>query len=134
MPDDYPHDAPTVLVPRRVLVIDDHRDTTASLVTLLTVAGHLACGVTSAFAAFDVLLKFDPEVCLVDLRMPLMDGFETATRLRVVLGPRVRMLAISGELRAAADPRAAAVFERVFTKPLDVPNLLREIADALPVD
>jgi CheY-like chemotaxis protein len=123
--------APTVVAPRRVLVIDDHHDTAESLAVLLAADGHDARAVRSAFTAFDALAGFDPEVCLIDLRMPLMDGFETAARLRTILGPRVRLLAITGELAAAADPRAAA-FERVFAKPLDVDELLRAVAAGPP--
>jgi CheY-like chemotaxis protein len=67
----------------------------------------------------------------VDLRMPTMDGFETAVRLLTILGPHVRLLAITGELTEAADPRTAA-FERVLTKPLDMPELLRAVADKPP--
>ena len=127
--DPIPPDDPTVVYQRRVLVIDDHPDTAESLAVLLTAAGHYALPVTSAVKAFDALFKFDPQVCLVDLRMPGLDGFEAARRLRVVLGSHVRMLAITGELSAAEDPRAAA-FDRVFTKPPDVPALLRAVADA----
>jgi CheY-like chemotaxis protein len=119
--------------PRRVLIIDDHPDTAASLAVLLSANGHHARATRSAFAAFHALAAFDPDVCLVDLRMPLMDGFETAIRLRVILGPHVRIMAITGELRAAADPRAEELFERVFAKPLDVGELLRAIVDAPPV-
>jgi CheY-like chemotaxis protein len=126
-----PHDAPTVLAPRRVLVIDDHPDTAESLAVLLAVNGHEAKATISAFAAFDALLSFDPDVCLVDLRMPLMDGFETAARLRVILGPRVRIFAITGELAAVLDPRVE-VFEQVFTKPLDPSELLRAVVDSPP--
>ncbi len=124
-------DAPTVVTPRRVLVIDDHPDTAASLAVLLSARGHLTRATRSAFAAFTALAEFDPHVCLIDLRMPLMDGFETAERLRSILGPHVRLLAITGELKAAAYPRTAA-FERVFTKPLDVGELLRAIVDSPP--
>jgi two-component system, OmpR family, response regulator len=124
-------DAPTAATPRRVLVIDDHLDTAASLAVLLDAVGHDARAARSAFAAFDTLAEFDPDVCLVDLRMPMMDGFETAVRLLVILGPHVRLLAMTGEPRAAADPRTAA-FERVFAKPLDVPELLRAVAESPP--
>jgi CheY-like chemotaxis protein len=119
-------DPPAVTAPRRVLVIDDHPDTADSLALILASAGHDARAVRSAFAAFDVLFGFDPDVCLVDLRMPVMDGFEAARRLRVILGPHVRLLAITGELAAVADPRAAA-FERVLAKPIDVAELLRAL-------
>lgn len=126
-----PHDAPTVLTGRRVLVVDDHPDTASSLAVLLAMHGHDARAALSAFAAFHALLEFDPEVCLVDLRMPMMDGFETAKRLRVILGPHVRLMAITGELRAALDPRGT-IFERVFNKPLDVPELLRAVGGTPP--
>jgi CheY-like chemotaxis protein len=128
----FPHDAPTTLTPRRVLVIDDHVDAASSLAVLMAVNGHDARAAASAFAAFSALAEFDPDVCLVDLRMPMMDGFETAARLRIILGHRVRLLAITGELSAAADPRTAMLFKRVFTKPLDVPALLQAVADAPP--
>ena len=82
-------------------------------------------------AAFHSLAAFDPDMCLVDLRMPLMDGFETAARLRMILGPHVRLLAITGELAAARDPRTA-MFERVLTKPLDAGELLQAITDRPP--
>jgi CheY-like chemotaxis protein len=127
----FPNGSSTAPVRRRVLVIDDHVDTATSLAVLLAAHGHHARAARSAFAAFHALAEFDPEVCLVDLRMPLMDGFETAARLRMILGPHVRLLAITGELVAALDPRAE-VFERVFTKPLDVGELLRAIADSPP--
>jgi CheY-like chemotaxis protein len=137
MPADYANpapltsDPPAVTALRRVLVIYDHPDTADSLALLLSVAGHDARSVRSAYAAFDVLVGFDPEVCLVDLRMPAMDGFEAALRLRVILGPHVRLLAITGEPEAAADPRAV-VFEQVFTKPIDMTEVLWELADVPP--
>jgi CheY-like chemotaxis protein len=112
-----------------VLVIDDHPDTAQSLAQLISAAGHEARAVRSAFAAFDALADFDPDVCLVDLLMPVMDGFEAARRLRVILGPHVRLLAITGVPAAAADPRAA-VFGRVFTKPINTTELLSALATA----
>jgi two-component system, OmpR family, response regulator len=131
MPTDQSTPATIGTQSRRVLVVDDHTDTAASLAVLLAANGHQARAAGSAFAAFDVLAEFDPEVCLIDLRMPLMDGFETADRLRMILGPRVRLLAITGELAAASDSRAAR-FEQVFTKPLAVAELLRAVASGPP--
>jgi CheY-like chemotaxis protein len=123
----HPPDAPIAVAPRRVLVVDDHPDAATSLAVILTAAGHDALPVRSAFTAIEALMAFDPDVCLVNLRMPRMAGFEAAARLWVILGPHVRLLAITGEPEAAADARAAA-FERVFAKPIDVAELLRALA------
>jgi CheY-like chemotaxis protein len=112
----------------KVLVLDDHRDTAESLGLLLGLHGHDVRAVTSAYAAFDALADFAPDVWLVDVRMPGMDGYEVARRVREALGPGARVLALTGELEAAADPRAA-VFDRVFTKPPDLEELLGAVAE-----
>lgn len=124
-------DTPIAAARRRVLVIDDHPDTADSLALLLVLAGHAALPARCALTAFEALRTFDPDACVVDLRMPDMDGFEAACRLRVILGPRVRLIAITGELGAAADPRVA-VFERVLTKPIDMAEMLRELEGEPP--
>jgi CheY-like chemotaxis protein len=111
----------------KVLILDDHPDTAESLAVLLSVYGHDVQAMTSGYAAFDALAGFTPDVCLLDIRMPGMDGFQVAARMREVLGPGVRLLGITGELQAAVDPRAE-VFDRVFTKPPDPRELLRAVA------
>jgi CheY-like chemotaxis protein len=111
----------------RVLVVDDNPDAAESLAILLRCDGHDVRAVTGAFPAFDVLAEFTPDVCLLDLRMPVLDGFTLAERLREELGPRVRLLALTGEQAAASDPRAG-VFERVLTKPPDLDELLAAVA------
>ena len=112
----------------KVLVLDDNPDTAESLGILLGLHGHNVRAVTSGYAAFDALADFDPDVCLVDIRMPGMDGYQVASRMRRVLGPSVRVLALTGELGAAADPRSS-VFDHVFIKPPDLGELLGAVAE-----
>lgn len=113
----------------KVLVLDDHRDTAESLGMLLSMRGHDVRAVTSGYSAFDVLDDFEPDVCLLDIRMPGMDGYQVAARMRRLLGPGVRVLALTGVLGAAADPRST-VFDRVFTKPPDLGELLDAVAES----
>ena len=113
----------------RVLVVDDHRDTAESLGIVLGLHGHDVRAVTNGFAAFSAVVDFTPDVCVVDVRMPGMDGFAVAERLRAILGPGVRLVAVTGERTAASDPRAG-VFDRVLTKPLGLGELLGAVAAA----
>jgi CheY-like chemotaxis protein len=110
-----------------VLVVDDHRDTAESLALLLGLEGHDVRAVTSGFAAFSALADFTPDVCVLDIKMPLMDGFAVAVRLREALGPNVRLLALSVEENVGANPRAG-VFDAVFTKPPDLRELFAAVA------
>jgi CheY-like chemotaxis protein len=112
----------------KVLVLDDHPDTAESLGLLLGLYGHDVRAVTSGYAAFDVLDDFAPDVCLLDIRMPGLDGYQVAARMRRLLGPGVRVLALTAEREAAADPRAA-VFDQVFVKPPDLGELLGAVAE-----
>jgi CheY-like chemotaxis protein len=112
----------------KVLVLDDNADGAESLGLLLALHGHEVRAVTTATAAFDALTGFTPDVCLLDVRMPGMNGYQVARRVRAALGPGVRVFALTAELEAADDPRAA-VFDRVFTKPPDLGELLGAVAD-----
>ena len=123
-----PTDNPIVVTRRRVLVIDDHADACESLTVLLSLYGHEARGVTSGYAAFELAPTFGPDVCMVDIRMPFMDGFAVAARLRDLLGPAVRLVAVTGELTTGHDPRRV-VFERILTKPVDPNELLRTVRE-----
>jgi CheY-like chemotaxis protein len=111
----------------KVLVLDDHPDTAESLGMLLSMHGHDVRAMTSGYAAFEALTEFTPDVCLLDIRMPGMDGYEVASRMREALGPSVRLVALTAQREAVADPRAE-VFERVLTKPPDADELFKAVA------
>jgi CheY-like chemotaxis protein len=111
----------------KVLVLDDNADGAESLGLLLGLHGHEVRAVTTAKAAFDALADFTPDVCLLDIRMPEMNGYQVARRVRATLGPDVRVFALTAELEAADDPRST-VFDRVFFKPPDLGELLGAVA------
>jgi CheY-like chemotaxis protein len=70
------------LVPSRVLVVDDCRDTTSSLRLLLSFWGHETWAAEDGPTALLLASVYRPDVVLLDISMPHMDGFELARRLR----------------------------------------------------
>jgi PAS domain S-box-containing protein len=71
---------------RRVLVVDDNADAAESLAMLLRGDGHEVCVTHDGPAALEVAGAFRPEVVLLDIGLPRMDGYEVARRLRRDVG------------------------------------------------
>jgi CheY-like chemotaxis protein len=116
--------------PLRALVVDDHPDAADTLAAVLELLDcpTLACtdGPTALAAAAD----FRPQVCLLDLAMPRMDGLELARRLREQAGGRAMLLvAVTalGDLEARTQT-ALAGFHAHVTKPVDTPTLIDLLA------
>jgi PAS domain S-box-containing protein len=118
---------------RRVLVVDDNRDSAESMEHLLRMWGHdvrtAFDGPTALFTAAD----FIPDVVLLDLGLPRMDGYEVAQRLRGETGLRdVVLVAMTGYGQEEDRRRTqGAGFAHHLVKPAD-PGLLREVIAAVP--
>ncbi len=117
------HDA---AVGKKVLVVDDNADAAETLSQLLELLGHeprTAGDGNAALACFD---EFHPDVVLLDIGLPGMDGYEVARHLRA-RGGSVRLVALTGWGQADDKRRAAeAGFDTHWTKPID-PAKLSEI-------
>ena len=74
--------SPTVFSGHRILVVDDSADCRDSLATMLQMDGNDVRTAPNGAAALEVAASFEPEIVLLDLRMPVMDGYEAARRLR----------------------------------------------------
>jgi PAS domain S-box-containing protein len=84
-------------IARRVLIVDDNRDAAESLTHLLKIAGHEATFVTSGAAALEHAGAALPDIVLLDIGMPGMDGYEVARRLRALPGSsQLRLVAMTG--------------------------------------
>jgi PAS domain S-box-containing protein len=115
------------VVSRRVLIADDNRDAAESLAMLLRMEGHDVTVVhdgRDALAAFDKLL---PEVAILDIGMPELDGFEVARQVRQhSLGRAVTLIAVTGWGQEKDKTQAlAAGFNHHFTKPIAPDQLSR---------
>jgi len=90
------------VAPMRVLVVDDEEDAALSLAELLRSYGHQVHTVFDGQAALEALNNFAPEVVLLDLGLPDIDGYEVAAQLRRRLGQAVRIVAVTGYRREDA--------------------------------
>ena len=108
--------------------MDDNRDAAISLAEFLRLDGHEALAVYSATAALDAMASFKPDVMLLDIGLPEMDGYEVAQRVRAA-GSTVRLVALTGYGQAADMQRTlAAGFEAHLVKPLDLVALGKVVA------
>src|SRR5436309_1713733 len=72
--------------PLRILVVDDIRDAADSLTLLLQLLGHEARAVYDSVTALRVACSLRPEVVLLDIGLPDLDGYEVSRRLRQQVG------------------------------------------------
>ena len=83
--------------PRRILVADDNPDALESLALLLECDGHEVWKAANGAEACDVAAQQRPELALLDLGMPVVDGYEAARRMRAQpWGREMRIVALSG--------------------------------------
>jgi CheY-like chemotaxis protein len=108
-----------------VPVVDDNKDLAESLAMLLEVRGHQVCVAPDGPAALAAAERFAPEVVLLDLSLPGMDGYEVARRLRRLPGAgRVALVALTGWPQEEDRRRSVgAGFDEYLVKPADLATL-----------
>src|SRR5690606_10841687 len=110
---------------RRILIVDDNDDAAASLAKLLEHAGHEVRDVRDGRSALDIVREFAPDVVLLDIGLPDMDGWELARALRsdYKIGP-IKHIDISGYGQAADRRRSRdAGIDQHLTKPVDYASI-----------
>jgi signal transduction histidine kinase len=115
----------------RVLVIDDNADAADVIGLLVEDMGGTVRVVKDGVSGLAALADFRPEVVLLDIGMPGMDGYETCRRMRATPGPRIGIVAITG-WGQEHDKRLAveAGFDAHITKPAD-PSKIRDVIRAV---
>jgi CheY-like chemotaxis protein len=108
----------------RVLVVDDDDGCTSALGELLAGAGREVRVTNSGTRALAECAHFEPQVVVIDLGLPDLDGFELARRLRAKGPEAPRLIAITGYRGAATAAAREAGFEDCLLKPIDVQRLL----------
>jgi CheY-like chemotaxis protein len=114
----------------RILIVDDNRDSADSLATLLQFEGHHVQAVYSAKEGLDQAAIFEPEVLLLDIGLPEMNGYEVARRLRGIPAlKKSRLIAISGYGQPEDRMRTqAAGFDDHLVKPITLAHLTQTLA------
>ena len=111
--------------PRRILVIEDNDDAREMLRVALTLVGHTVYEAADGHAGVAAARDTEPDVALVDVGLPLLDGYEVARQIRAgANGKAIRLIAITGYGQAEDRRRAReAGFDAHLTKPV-VPEQL----------
>jgi len=121
---------PAAGVARRILVVDDNVDVVETTTMLLSLSGHQVRSAKDGLQALHVATEFRPDVVLLDIGLPLMDGYEVARRLR--LAPQTAgalLIALTGYGQQGDRQRGKeAGFDGHMLKPVDPHALARMIA------
>ena len=117
--------------PGRILVVDDLAASAETLMTLLEMEGFEVKVASEGTSALQIAEQFRPDVVLLDIGLPGMNGFEVAHRLRLQPASREALLiALTGYGEAESRTRSAkAGFDFHMVKPADVNLLLSMLAD-----
>ncbi len=121
------------LARRRVLVVDDNLDSADSLATLLTLMGHDVDTAHDGVGAVNKAVTFRPDLILLDIGMPRLNGYEAARWIREQGHKHLTIVALTG-WGQEEDRRhsAEAGFDAHVVKPIDLATLNRLLADAGP--
>src|SRR5580704_17702076 len=118
-----------------VLVVNDYADNVESMAMLLRLYGHEVQTALGGPAALRAARANPPEVVLLDISMPGMDGYEVARQLRSMFQGRVVLIALTAHGFEEDKKRCVdAGFDRHLVKPADpvkVEQLIRELAASL---
>ncbi|WP_437675750.1 GAF domain-containing protein [Sorangium sp. So ce131] len=118
---------------RRVLVVDDNDDGAELLADALTTAGYAVSVALDGPSALDEARRFRPEIVVLDIGLPVMDGYEVAQKLRaeVLTDARVVLIALTGYGQEQDRLRAlSSGFDEHLVKPASVQQVLGAIAQA----
>jgi hypothetical protein len=117
---------------QRLLLVDDNEDARALLSEILSATGHEVRTACDGPEALQVVASFIPDLAVLDLGLPVMDGYELALKLRDAV-PQTRLVALSGYGQESDRVKSReAGFARHLVKPVDIRRLLATIGELCP--
>ncbi len=112
---------------KRILMVEDNEDVAIPLQQALEIMGHVVTVAKSGPAALEAAKRFPPEIALLDISLPDMNGYELARRLRALdeTSPHLRLIALTGHgLDRDRVRSAVAGFDAHIVKPVDIEQLI----------
>ncbi len=127
-----PNVAPRVKLPEhlRILIVEDNVDAATTLNMLMTSLGYETCVVGTGVEALESVCAFKPNVVLLDIGLPGIDGYEVARRLRAMKSnQRIKIVAVTGWGQEADKQKSrAAGIDVHLVKPVDAAELRSALA------
>ncbi len=112
-----------------ILVVDDNRDAVDSMALLLSLSGHEVDIAHDGLQAVAAAAQLHPDVVLLDIGLPHLDGYEVARRIRAQPDDRVLLIAVTGWGQDDDRRRSSeAGFDAHLTKPIDYLDLDKLLA------
>lgn len=112
-----------MVTPRKVLIVDDDQDGAASLGLLLEIAGHTPTVCFAGQEAMETLRTARPQIVLLDLSMPVVDGYDLCRHIRSLpWGDAPYVFALTGWMHVEQDALAAG-FDGCLLKPCSMEQL-----------
>jgi two-component system CheB/CheR fusion protein len=119
---------PAAVRPRRILLIEDNADAREAMCALLELDGHHVQAAADGPQGLELARTEPPEIVLIDIGLPGMDGFEVARRMRA-LGDPVVLVALTGYGQPEDRRRTQeAGFDAHLVKPVDPTDLTHALA------
>lgn len=110
--------------PRRIVIVEDNEDFREALVATLEDGGHLVSSAGDGVTGLQLLVESQPDVAILDIGLPGMNGYDVARKAREVFGASIRLIALTGYGQPEDRDRAMeAGFDAHLTKPLDFSKL-----------
>jgi two-component system, sensor histidine kinase len=117
---------------QRVLLVEDNHDAREMQATLLRMLGHDVLEAATGLEGVDAAVRQAPDVVVMDIGLPDIDGYEAARRIRQQRGRAVRLIAVSGYGQPQDRARSReAGFDAHLVKPVD-PAALNEVLQGAP--
>jgi signal transduction histidine kinase/CheY-like chemotaxis protein len=124
----------TPMVSRKLLIVEDNVDAADTLRTALQSLGHVVRVARDGTEGLTLFSEFEPEIVLLDIGLPGMDGYDAARRIRQMAGGRnVSLVALTGWGQKSDRVRAAdAGFDAHLTKPATLDSLASVLSALYP--
>ena len=117
--------APARAQRQRILVVEDNADNREMMRVLLESGGHEVHEAADGVSGVELAVQLEPDVVLIDIGLPGIDGYQVARQIRAKLRDRSRLIALSGYGQQKDRERAFdAGFDDHLLKPVDPARLL----------
>ena len=112
-------------MPKKIMIVEDYEDSRTLLKAFIEFYGYEVVEASDGYEAFEKSIKCHPDLILMDLALPVMDGVTATKLIREVEGfDKVLIIALTGFSNTSFEKAIEAGFDNVLIKPLHFENLV----------